>query len=328
MLTIALIICASLQAVNVYALDSLDLTPFTAASYYGSYSDALYNPASLPLMREDGNLLVSYLSSDDIDLNNNPGLRLFQNHTDKLVLSFLGRNISLTGQFGSDFRIQDSYLYDVYNTIDAQIDWAYALPHFSFGIRMKGGNSMIRSSKEITNLIDAYANVLFSPFENDVGSARFALSGGVLAYFEYGACGIYIDKIMSLVDGSVSTNIDSVMKSSTISFYTGLGRVNSEGELNLIRPRISISYSSLTFDTLKVDFKSDITLQMLPSVSLALGIGYCESEHKLFSSKSENGRVSFYLKGEYGNFKLLAGCSFKASDFSTAMPSIALTYIK
>lgn len=328
LIAISLFIVSSLSALNIYSLDNIALSPFISASYYGSYSDSLYNPAALPLKREDGTLLISYAGSDDMIYGKDSiKMKYFQNHADKLLLGFMGRNISLTGQFGSDFRIIDGNKYDIYNTIDAQIDWAYALPYFSFGMRLKGGNSMIRSSKEVDNLTDAYANALFSPFENDLGSSRFSLSAGALVYFKFGAIGAYVDKIMSLEDNSVTINLDNVLSSSVVSLYLGLSRINKDGELNQVRPRISLSYSSLKEDSLIFDAKADIAFQMLPSFSLALGIGYREEKHRMFSFKSENGLVSIYLKGEFGSFSLLAGSTFIADNFKHFTPVVVLTYI-
>ncbi len=325
---LVLSIASSLFALNIYSLDNIALSPFVSASYYGSFYDALYNPAALPLKRDDGTLLVSYTGSDDVIADKaSINMKYFQNHADKLVLAFLGRNISLTGQFGSDFRIIDGNKYDIYNTIDAQIDWAYALPYFSFGMRLKGGNSMIRSSKEIDNLADAYANALFSPFENDLGSSRFSLSAGALLYFKFGALGAYVDKIMSLDDGAVSINMDNVLESSVLSLYLGLSRINKEGELNLVRPRLSLSYSSLKEDSLVFDIKADVAFQPLPTHSLALGVGYRESEHRMFSFKRENGLLSIYIKAEFDSFSVLAGSTFNADNFKHFTPVLALTYI-
>ncbi len=326
-----------LHAERVYALESLQISPFSSVSYYGSYADAFTNPASLPLMRNYGSFLVSYLGSDDLDADAASGekLSLFQNHTDKLVLSFLGNNLSLTGQFGTDFRGRshdfenpDKLRFDVYNTIDVQIDWAYAFPYFSFGVRLAGGNSMIRPSKQISNLIDAYANALFAPFENDNGSSRFSLGAGALLYFRYGAIGLYVDEVMSLSDGALSASWPSLLSSSTVSFYVGSSRINKDGELTFIRPRLSYSYSGLTSDNVSVfDLKTDVAFQFLPSFSIALGVSYREYEHRFFSFNHDNGYLGLYMKGEFSSFNLLLGVSLSTADFRKLTPVVGLTYI-
>lgn len=326
-----------LSAERVYTLESLQISPFSSASYYGSYSDGFTNPAALPLMRDYGSFLVSYLGSDDLDLDSAKGerLSLFQNHTDKLVLSFLGNNLSLTGQFGTDFRGRsqdlenpDKLRYDVYNTIDVQIDWAYAFPYFSFGVRLAGGNSMIRPSKQIANLIDAYANALFAPFENDSGSSRFSLGAGALLYFRYGAIGLYVDEIMSLSDGALVASWPSLLSSSTLSFNVGASRINKEGELTFIRPRFSYSYTGLTSGSQSVfDLKADVAFQFLPSFSAALGISYMEYNHKFFSFNRDNGYLGLYMKGEFSFFNVLFGASLSTAGFNKLTPVIGLTYI-
>ena len=169
---LSLLIPLSARAVSISnPLDS----PLYSVSYYGRFADVFANPAALPLIEtETGPFAVSTVFSDDYDasLFHSQPLSMLNKQKWDLSASFIADYIALTAFYGTAFDkySDDPSLYDIRSSLRIELDMAYAIPHFSFGARISGGNSMIRQSKRITGFFDIFANAWFSPFERESGS--------------------------------------------------------------------------------------------------------------------------------------------------------------
>lgn len=317
----------------IYSFANRFSSPLRSVSYFGNFMDFFTNPATLPLVEDNqGSFMCSINYSDYLPFSSFSTPTGYMNNTlADISLSFVGRNVALTANIGSSFinkTIKDDLAYfDIYSNIDIEIDWGFALPYFSFGVSIGGGNSLVRTNKRVSNPIDAVANSLFSPFERSAGSERFSLGAGMLLYFDYFSIGLNIHDILTLNDeNSISADWETIGKSSTVSFAAFGPKFNKNGDLAFILPRVSLSFSDFLDQRYTFSIKGDLSFQFLPDSSLDIAVGYREVNHKFFGFNGNNGFLDVYLSGEFLSMNLTLGVTFDCKTFSTFSPVVGFSY--
>ena len=325
-------ITMQLPALSVTDANPLD-SPLGAVSYWGRFSDVFSNPAALPLMEtEPGPFALSVSWADDYrasDFGSIPMPLLKAQHW-SMSASFIARNIALTAFFPTDFsRLEQAVPeYDIHSGLRIEVDMAYALPHFSIGMRLSGGNRMIRQSKRISDLGDVFANAWFSPFEREGGSESFDVGIGTIVYAGPVSLGIYVGELLTLRDDSLYFGLDALAESTTISLAVGAGRFTSTGDLRFFRPRASVSMTGLVeAATRSIEAEAELTFQFLPESSASIGASYLEQHHEILRFNPADGYVNIFLRGEGAGFSVTAGVTFSAVDFSSFAPSITFSYV-
>lgn len=317
----------------IYSFANRSSSPLRSVSYYGDFMDFFTNPASLPLIEDNqGSFMCSVNYSDYLPFSSFSSPTGYMNNTlADISLSFVGRSVALTANIGSSFinkTISDGLAYfDIYSNIDIEIDWGFALPYFSFGVSISGGNSLVRTNKAVANPFDAIANSLFSPFESNVGSERFSLGAGLLIYFDYFSIGLNIHDILTLNDeNAISADWRTIGESSTLSFAAFGSKFNKNGDLSFILPRASISFSDFLDQRYTFSIKGDLAFQFLPESSLDVAIGYREINHTFFGFDGDNGFLDLYLSGEFYSMSLTIGVTFDCRTFSSISPVVGFKY--
>lgn len=323
---IALMLLGTLGAMDTH------FSPLNSMAYSGRFYDYLANPAALPLVeRSYGTLSAKVEISDDYTgLSSGETLSGVENQAWDTSVSFTTHNLSFTGTVGSQFvRNSEEANFNVYSKMQLQLDVAYSWRWFSIGMRIYGGNSMVRRDRDLDNVNDMFINAWFSPFESNTGSDEFDLGAGALFTLKPFSAGIYFGKIMTMTDGGdLYMGSDTISANSTVSLAMEANRYTKEGELLFIRPRLSISFTGLTGDVTRyIDLKGDLTFQFLPNADLTLAVSYLEEDYSLFSLDVNDGYFSFALRGGYSHVYAQVVMRFKSNDWSQFAPSVAISYI-
>ena len=321
-----------LSALSITDVNPLD-SPLSSVAYTGRFSDMFANPAALSLMETStGPFAFSASWADDLDasLFGHDSMPLLQNQHWNLQASFIARYVALTAFFGTDFERaeSDEPAYDIHSSLRIEVDMAYSIPHFSIGMRLSGGNKMIRRNRIVDSLSDIFANAWFSPFERESGSESFDVGVGAIGYIGPLSVGIYVGEFLTLRDDNLYFGWDAMAESTTVAISLGPSRFTDEGDLRFFRPRCSLSMTGLVDeDTRSVEIEGELTFQLLPESSVTFAASYLEESHMLFAFRPENAFVSFFLRGEGSGFSGSIGLSFKATDFSVFAPSLVFSYI-
>ena len=308
-------------------------SPMSSVSYYGRFSDVFANPAALPLMETDtGPFAVSLAFSDDYTpVDFAAPLPFLEHQSWDIAASFVADYVALTAFFGTEFdRYENnSSLYDVRSSLRLELDMAYSIPYLSFGMRVSGGNSMIRQGRTIDNFIDIFTNAWFSPFERESGSESFDVGAGLIFSAGPFSLGAYVGQIITLRDNDIYLGWDAIGDSTTLSAALSMDRFTSEGDLRFCRPKVSFSLTGLTDNDAarSIEAEAELTFQFLPESSATLAISYYEDNHSFFSFNPENGHVNIFLRGEGAGFSGTVGVSFSAVDFSRFAPYIGFSYV-
>ena len=319
---------------RIYSFNDRLVSPLKSVAYHGEFLDFLSNPAALPLINKDEESFVVMLNgADDIPFSNlSEKVGYLNSRVDELSISFAGNNVAFTTNLGTSFtnrKINDDQVYfDINSNIDIEIDLGLAFHYLSVGMSIKGGNSMIRHEKPISDVFDIVSNALFSPFENNPNSERFSLGAGLLLYLNNFSLGLNIDDILFLDDNSeLSASWETVAKSTDIAFAANGNKFTKNGDLQFLLPRVSVSYSSFVDKEYTFSIKGDIAFQFLPDCNLDIGVGYREADHSFLSFKSENGNLDVYMKAKIWSFSVTLGTSFDTESFSYIAPFIGFAYI-
>ena len=328
-IAILMLIPLSAAVDDRYAMDS----PYQSVAYSGRFYDMFANPAALPMMEvEPGLIAITVTGSDSWKASDFGSGRMsfMQDQLWSIDATFISKYIALTASFGSEFdRLSASDpRYDIYSSLKIELNAAYAFPHFSIGARVSGGNQMVRRDKTIDNFTDIFRNAWFSPFDRDPGSEFFDLGVGAILEFSPFSAGVYVGKLLTLKYGNLYLGWDTLAESTSVSLALEGGRYTKDGDLMLVRPRASVSLTGLVESaTRKIEFEGDITFQFLPGADLTIAASYLEFRHEWFSFNTENGYVSFMIRGGADGFYGSVGVVFNASDFSRFSPSISFSYI-
>ena len=328
----AVLLAASLPALSVSDENPLD-SPLSSVSYSGRFSDVFANPAALRLMEtEPGPFALSLSWSDSLDarLFGSDPMPLLQTQKWNIQASFIARYVALTAFFGNEFdRLRpDETAYDIHSSLRIEVDMAYSIPHLSVGLRVSGGNKMIRQNRVIGSFGDIFSNAWFSPYERESGSEAFDVGAGAIVSFGPVSGGVYVGRIITLRDEDIYLGWDVLAASTTLSLSLGAGRFTNTGDLRFFRPRCSISMTGLVDDeTRSVEAEAEITFQFLPESSATLAVSYLEKSHSLFRFNPDNAYVSIFLRGEGAGFSGIFGLTFEATDFASFAPSIGFSYV-
>ena len=318
----------SAAAVDYNAIDS----PLQSAAYSGRFYDIFSNPAALPLMEvQPGMIAVRTNIRDSFTPSDfGYGFSGVQDQMWTVDATFISKYISLTAYYGLEYDrlYRENPIYDVYSSLKVELNAAYAVPYFSFGIRISGGNQMVRRDKDINNFGDYITNGWFTPFERDTGSEFFNLGLGAILDVSPFSLGVYIGKILTLSNGQLYIGGDAIAESTTISAALEGPRYTSRGDLMLVRPRASFSLTGLVEAfTRSIEFECDITFQFLPDADLTIGVSYLERQHEWVTFNPENATVNFMMRGGAKGFYGIIGVSFKATDFTSFAPMIGFSWI-
>ena len=328
----ALCMLFNLPAFSVTDENPLD-SPLSSVSYSGRFSDVFSNPAALPLIEtETGPFAFSLSGADSLDssLFGSDPMPLLQNQKWNMQASFIARYVALTAFFGTEFeRLRpDDLQYDIHSSLHIEVDMAYAVPHLSMGLRVSGGNKMIRQNRTIDSFPLILANAWFSPFKRDAGSEFFDLGVGAILEFSPFSAGVYVGKLLTLRNSNIYLGWDTLAESTTISMALEGGRFTKAGDLMLVRPRASFSLTGLIdASTRKIEAEGDITFQFLPDADFTIAISYLELHHDWFHFNADNGYVSIVLRGGADGFYGTLGVVFRATDFTSFSPTISFSYI-
>lgn len=244
----------------------------------GRYVDSFSNPAALPFRSpSDGAFMLASGYSDDADSSlYDRNLGFFQNSESSLTLSFGGRNAMFTLGLGYGLdRLQEEPLsYDMLFRMHFQLDLAYGFGPFSFGARLQGGNSMIRSDRPVESLFDFATNMFFSQFYDNPGSEYFQVGAGMMWYDEdYFTIGVYLDRLLYTQDGEVRFTPSSLCDSLSFGFSLYMPRFTQEGELRLIRPTLMVQAGNITSGSDSYLMGGvGICFQLLPDTNLSLEV--------------------------------------------------------
>ena len=330
-IAVAILIILPLSAAvdDRYAMDS----PYQSVAYSGRFYDMFANPAALPMMEVEPGLFALTVSASDswnaADFGKGT-MSFIQDQLWSIDATFISKYIALTASFGSEFdRVSPSSSnYDIYSSLKIELDAAYAFPHFSIGERISGGNQMVRRDKTMDNIGDVFVNAWLSPFDRDPGSEFFDLGIGAILELSPVSAGIYVGKLLTLKNNNLYLGWDTLAESTTVSLALEGGRFTREGDLMLVRPRLSFSITGLVDgSTRKIEAEGDITFQFLPDTDLTIALSYRELHHEWFSFNADNGYVSFVIRGGSSGFYGTIGLVFRATDFSSMSPTISFSYI-
>ena len=321
-----LLACISLFAAEAH------FSPINSMAYSGRFYDYLANPAALPLLERDyGPLSVTAGVSDDFTgLTKGQEMSGVENMRWTTDVTLKTNHVAFTADIATDFlRTGEEPYFDIYSIMNLQLDLGYAIPHFSVGARIMGGNSMIRRDREISKISDLFVNAWFSPFEVNTGSDDFSLGAGAILKISSFSLGAYIGDVMTLDEsGSLYLGWDAIASSTTLSFAYEADRFNKRGDLLLVRPRASVSVTGLAErENRYLDIKADVTFQFLPNADLTFGMSYLEGNYKPFNHDASEGYVSIAIRGGYSHFYVEASTRFRADDWSQLAPSFSITYI-
>lgn len=308
-------------------------SPLGSVSYAGRFSDVFSNPAALGMMEtEPGPFALSLSWFDDLaaSLFSSDEMPLLQDQKWNIQASFIAKYVALTAFFGTEFERIDRAepVYDVHSSLRIEVDMAYAIPHLSIGLRVSGGNKMIRQSQMIDSVVDVFTNAWFSPFERESGSESFDVGAGAIITFGPISGGVYVGELLTLRNEELYIGWDALAESTTLSLSLGLDRFTDTGDLRFFRPRCSLSMTGLVDDSTRtVEAEAEITFQLLPETSFTLALSYLEKSHSIFAFNPDNGYVNIFLRGEGSGFSGTIGVTFKATDFTSFAPSLVFSYV-
>lgn len=315
----------------------LDSSLYSPA-YAGRFTDALVNPASLGMMENDSVFYVNVLFGEQWDLGtirSGEKLSCIQNLKSEITFSFISRHLSLTASsstFFADRRyIEGNPVYDIYNALGIQIDWSYAFPYVSLGVRIKGGNALIREDKTVTGFVSAIENAYFSRFDSVSGHDYFSVGASIRAEVSFFSASFMIGEIVNLdtsdteVSGNLHIGWDNVLDSMNFSFALRYPEFTRRGDLNLLRPRISFFWQGNPVDRLEIGMNLELQFQLLPSLDMFISVGYREYDHSLFRYDLANGVLCTALEIDADMFACKLIMNVDTDTFDTLYPSISIS---
>ena len=308
-------------------------SPLSSVSGFGRFSDVFANPAALVMMETDTGPFALTLGISDLYSAgefSSDRLPFVQNQLWNMGLSFIADHIALSAFFGTEFmrQDQDRTLFDIRSSLRIELDMAYSIPHFSFGMRISGGNSMLRGSKKMTGITDIFANAWFSPFERERDSQFFDVGVGAILTFGPFSGGIYSGSIVTLRDENIYLGWDAIAESTSLSLSVSADRFLPSGDLRFFRPGLSLSMTGLTdAESRSIEAEAELTFQFLPDASFSLAASYLEFRHSLFRFDTDNAFLNIAARGDWSGFSVTLGVSFRVSEWSDFAPSIIFSYI-
>lgn len=312
------------------ALTALRTSALRSPSYRGGIEDVFVNPASLPLIIDQKLFKLSLGASEAIDssvLSSSP-TGYIQNLMSEGQGTVVSGSMALSAKFSNKLTerrlsADDTPLFDIYTGVDIEIDLGYRLGrNFSFGIRLGGGNSMVRRSKEVTGYISVVENALFSPYEKTTESQRFNSTLGLMVFNDNFALGMTTS---SIIGGDVSLGgyFTRLMGNTTVALSYTAARYSREGELNLLVPRLGASLTGMGVgEDRSISLSGDLRVQFLKNTYIDGGVKY------LYEVDNEGMSTLLCLSilGVKEDFSLGVNIAFDFSGDEDFLPSIVFTY--
>ena len=322
-----------------FGFEDMLSSPLYSPSYSGRYVDSMLNPAMLSKRSDDGIFFFTTTLSDAYDKSVfSEDMPYIQNFKSEMTFSFISRYVSLTVLTNTYFRNRSErsgYLEsDIFNTLMMQIDASYSFPYVSLGMRIRGGNRLVREDRALTGFFSAMGEAYFSPF-SVMPTSEF-LSIGAFLNFEYSffSLSFSIADIVTLrfpenmSSPYVYVGADAVLDSMDISFAFSYPRYNGRGELNFIRPRMSYTMHGNLGGKYDIYLVSSLDFQLLPTMTFSLAVGYKEVDHRFFSYDGKNGTLMFALEFFDRFYSIALGFNVDTATFSRYYPSITFSLIR
>ena len=333
---VLLLSAGSLSAAVSYGLANIGESALHSSSYSGRISDALLNPAALPLIEGDHVFYVDAILSEawDLDLFGSEPMPGLQNLKSELTFSFFSRNLSLTASSSTYFAERQlkgsDVTYNIYNALGIQIDWAYAFPYVSIGMRIKGGNATIRENKTILGPISAIENAFFSRFDTLKGNDYFSIGVAIRGEVGFFSASYMIDEIVKIsdVDGNLSVGWDNILDSMSFSMSFRYPEFTKRGDLNLLRPRASVYWKGNPAEKVEFGINGELQLQLLPTWDMYISLGYIEKNHSLFHFDGTNGlfMTGIELTTDFMSIKVMFNVD--TASWDRLYPSLSIAFFR
>ena len=333
---VLLLSIGTLSAAVSYGLGNIGESSLHSSSYSGRISDALQNPAALPLIEGDHVFYVDALMSEawDLDIFKTQPMPGLQNMKSELIFSFFSRNLSLTASSSTYFANRrlsgDDVNYDIFNALGIQIDWAYAFPYVSLGMRIKGGNATIRENKTILGPISAIENAFFSRFDSLRGNDYFSIGMAIRGEVSFFSASYMIDEIVKISDedGNISLGWDNILDSMSFSMSFRYPEFTKRGDLNLLRPRISMYWKGNPADKVEFGINGELQFQLLPEWDFHISLGYIEKNHALFRFDGRNGlfMTGMELTTDFMSIKVMFNVD--TASWNRLYPSLSVAFFR
>lgn len=307
-LTVVLILTLAILSASA----SVDMrSAFSTPADNGSYEAVFSNPAALPWRNQDGkDFLIGVRYRDDYSKSlfaSDSPYRFLQSVVSDVTLSFSGRTMAFTAVFENSldrtgYQDKPGHV-DLFSTTYFQLDMGYSLWRFSGGIRVSGGNMLIRQDRSVVNIFDYLQNSFLTKFENYDGGEFFSVGIGLQYRDEIFSLGFYSDRVLYLNEsGSATSSLDGFLSSLSIGAKATAHRFTGNGELLLIRPSASVLFSDIAGEDSRVALSASLIFQLLPDADLTLSAGYMDTRNM----KSES---YFIPNTRYALFSLLYSMS-------------------
>ena len=334
---IAAIILSMLIALGLFAsydesaaISAQSFSAFRSPAYSGSLEDVFVNPASLPLMWNEGLFKVSASLFEAYDtsllFSSSPSWHI-QNLKSELQGTVISGSIALSAKFSNriaDREERDKLAYfDIYTGVDIEIDFGYQIGrHFSFGMRLGGGNSLIREDKNISSYLDVVKNALFSPYEKVEGSERFTSALGFMVFNDNLSLGVTTSSVIGL-NLDISNYLSNIIGNTTLALSYRGDMYSRQGDLNLLVPRVGASISGMGVGSERaISISGDLIIQLLKNAYVDTGIKY----QYLVKDEDISNILTLSLLGALEDFTLSFNLAFDLLGEYNFLPSIVFTY--
>lgn len=260
LLALILLPCSLMAAITSHG--QLPENPAAA----GDYVDIFTNPAAISFKDEDDSFLLAFSYSDVIGFNGK------LDASNDIVLSFAGSHMAFTAGVStySDPNTSNSRT-DIYSQTAFRVDFGYEFWNIGFGARVSGGTRLVRRNLTINNLLDYFINAYFCSFETDysTGAQYFNLGLGVLYKTDIFSIGVYDDKILTMNStGTVVMSWSEFIGSFSGGMTFSIGRYNRYGDLRLLIPEISFSFTNFISSESTINAAAGLRIQLLPDTNV------------------------------------------------------------
>lgn len=324
-----------------FGFEDLLVSPLYSPSYSGRFIDSILNPANLSKRSDSGIFYFTTTFSDLLSrdvFSSGEKLPYIQNFKSEMTFSFISKYFSATILTNTYFRnreMRGDYLEsDIFNTLMLQLDASYSFPYVSIGVRIKGGNRLIREDRRLDDFFQAVGNAYFSPFEVMPHSEFFSLGGYLSFEYSFFSASFAIEDIVTLrfpdnmSSPSIYVGSDAVLDSMEISFALTYPKFNSRGELNFLRPRASYTIYGNPAGAYEMYIVGALEFQLLPTMSLSVAAGYMEYDHSFFRFNEDRGTMMFAIEFLDRFYSLRLGFNVDTSSFSRFAPSFSFSLLR
>ncbi|MGN0906625.1 MAG: hypothetical protein ACI4NM_05700 [Bullifex sp.] len=317
-----------LTALFVIPLAALPFAPASDnVSFHSSMLDVYSNPASLPFRSDLNNRFTAALDySDSLDVKRaGEKLGLIQNMDSYLNLGFGGQNLLFSASFGfltEDRNLTEGKLtFDFVTSNNIQLDWGWRYSNFGLGVRVRGGSQAIRENREVGTVVGIFQNFLLADYTNRAGSNYFSVGVGMQYHPGTFSLGVYTDGFLVLDKSKdLAVSADTILKTLSLGVSWRGERFDADGDLILLRPRLSLGLRNLTSSSSSLEAGAELTLQLLPHSDLTFGILYHDERdagNNWFSITPGTMRTDLFISFLYDRYTVMgkAGIPLGGSNY-------------